>query len=105
MNTERKAVCNSNFVRRARFALSDTHPNGDVIAPQCALQSSGMPLRNLIGQLPSGSWVAISLGRKYVVGLGSTAAEARQAARIAGEREVILLRVPEKVTRNQTVLM
>jgi hypothetical protein len=51
-------------------------------------------LREIMIERPPGSWVAVSLDQKSVVGLGSTPEHARLVAVAHGEPEVILLRVP-----------
>jgi hypothetical protein len=52
-------------------------------------------LRQIIGEQPPGSWVAISLTQKCVVGMAPTAKEARLRANGHSEVNVILLRVPD----------
>jgi hypothetical protein len=54
------------------------------------------PLRQIISEQTPGSWIAISLDRKSVVGLGISADEAKLIAKAEGEAEVILLKVPMK---------
>ena len=55
-------------------------------------------LRQIISEQPPGSWAAVSLDQKSVVGLGLTAEEAKLVAKAHGELEVILLRVPQKMS-------
>ena len=55
-------------------------------------------LRQIIGEQTPGSWIAISLAQKCVVGLGISPDEARLIAKAEGEAEVILVRVPDKRT-------
>jgi hypothetical protein len=54
------------------------------------------PLRQIISEQTPGSWIAISLERKSVVGFGMSADEAKLIAKAEGEAEVILLRIPNK---------
>jgi hypothetical protein len=51
-------------------------------------------LRHIIGEQTPGSWIAISLDRKTVVGLGISPEEAKLIAKARGEAQVILLRIP-----------
>jgi len=49
-------------------------------------------LRQIMNEQPAGSWVAASLDRKSVVGVGPTHDPAKLVAMAHGELEVILLR-------------
>jgi hypothetical protein len=51
-------------------------------------------LKQGFSRQPVGSWVAISLDDKRVVGQGATPAKAEQQARLAGETATFLVRVP-----------
>jgi hypothetical protein len=53
-------------------------------------------LRRIIGEQTPGSWIAISLNRKSVVGLGISPEEAKLIAKAEGEAGVILLRIPDR---------
>jgi hypothetical protein len=53
-------------------------------------------LRQFISEQTPGDWIAISLERNYVVGLGASKEEAREKAEADGYYSLILLRVPQK---------
>jgi hypothetical protein len=53
-------------------------------------------LRQIIGEQAPGSWIAVSLEQRCVVGLGMSSEEAKLVANAAGEAEVILLRIPDR---------
>jgi hypothetical protein len=67
-------------------------------APNIIVVQSSKTLRQIIREQTPGSWVAISLEQKCVVGLGVSPDEAKLIAKAEGEAQVILLRVPEKRT-------
>src|ERR1041385_4749850 len=61
-------------------------PSGDDAQPEISLD-------NTLAGLPEGSWAALSIGDKEVIGLGATQEEATEAARQSGHTEMSLVRV------------
>jgi hypothetical protein len=53
-------------------------------------------LREIMIEQPPGSWVAVSLDQKSVVGVGPTPDQAKLVGMAHGELDLILLRVPNR---------
>src|ERR1044071_5624694 len=77
--------------------LADSFPTSDppssIPAPCGDDAQSESSLDNALAGLPEGSWAALSIGDKEVIGLGATQEEATEAARKAGYTEMSLVRV------------
>jgi hypothetical protein len=77
--------------------LADSFPTSDppssMPAPGGDDAQSKSSLDNALAGLPEGSWAALSIGDKEVIGLGATKDEASEAARQAGHTEMSLVRV------------
>jgi hypothetical protein len=64
-------------------------PSGDDSLPE---NSVGL-MEDALEGLPEGSWAALSIGDRTVIGTGATREEATEAARQAGHTEMSLVRV------------
>jgi len=64
-------------------------PSGDDSLPENAMEL----MEDEIAELPEGSWVALSIGDRMVIGTGLTREEATEAARQNGYTEMSLQRV------------
>jgi hypothetical protein len=53
---------------------------------------------DLLKELPRGAWVAISRSQARVVAVGSDIRSVKQQAIDSGEREPVIMRVPESAT-------
>jgi hypothetical protein len=53
--------------------------------------------------LPIGSWAALSIGDRHVIGTGTTRAEAIEQARANGHAEMSLVRVTDEDDDSQQV--
>ena len=77
--------------------LADSFPTSDppstIPAPSGDDAHSENSVENALSGLPEGSWAALSIGDKEVIGLGATKEEASEAARRAGHTEMSLVRV------------
>lgn len=77
--------------------LADSFPTSDppstIPAPCGDDAQSESSVENALAGLPEGSWAALSIGDKEVIGLGATQEEATEAARQAGHTEMSLVRV------------
>jgi hypothetical protein len=80
--------------------LADSFPNSD---PPSSIPDPGsddargarkIAEDQLIASLPHGSWVAMSIDDRQVVGTGTTREEAEQKANARGYRNLSLIRVP-----------
>jgi hypothetical protein len=67
-------------------------PSGDDSLPE---NSVDLMQEKLTG-LPEGSWAALSIGDRHVIGYGPTREEAVESARERGHTEMSLVRVNEK---------
>ena len=80
--------------------LADSFPTSDppssIPAPSGDDSQPEISLENALAGLPEGSWAALSIGDKEVIGLGATQEEATEAARQAGHTEMSLVRVSEE---------
>jgi len=77
--------------------LADSFPTSDppstIPAPSGDDAQSDNSLEDALAGLPEGSWAALSIGDKEVIGLGATKDEAIETARRAGHTEMSLVRV------------
>ena len=64
-------------------------PSGDDSLPENAMEL----MEDELAELPGGSWVALSIGDRMVIGTGLTREEATEAARQNGYTEMSLQRV------------
>jgi hypothetical protein len=64
-------------------------PSGDDSLPENAMEL----IEDELAELPEGSWAALSIGDRTVIGTGATREEATEAARQAGHTEMSLVRV------------
>ncbi|HSS96988.1 MAG TPA: hypothetical protein VLK33_08160 [Terriglobales bacterium] len=77
--------------------LADSFPTSDppssIPAPCGDDTGADDSLDNKLAGLPEGSWAALSIGDKEVIGLGATQEEATERARQSGHTEMSLVRV------------
>ena len=75
-------------------------PSGDDSLPE---NSAELIQEELTG-LPEGSWAALSIGERHVIGYGPTREEAAESARQRGHTEMSLVQVNEKGEDSDRVL-
>ena len=82
--------------------LADSFPTSDppstIPAPSgddCLPQNSVKLIQEELTGLPEGSWAALSIGDRHVIGYGATQEEAVKSARERGHTEMSLVRVSE----------
>jgi len=75
-------------------------PNGDDALPENAVKL----MEDALEGLPEGSWAALSIGDRMVIGTGATREEATEAARRAGHTEMSLVRVTSGEDESEQVL-
>ena len=66
-------------------------PSGDDSLPENSVEL----IEKALDGLPEGSWAAMSIGDRTVIGTGATREEATESARQAGHTEMSLVRVTE----------
>jgi len=75
-------------------------PSGDDSLPENAVEL----MEDELAGLPEGSWAALSIGDRTVIGTGATREEATEAARQNGHTEMSLVRVTKDDDDSEQVL-
>ena len=75
-------------------------PSGDDSLPENAVEL----MEDELAGLPEGSWAALSIGDRTVIGTGATREEATEAARQDGHTEMSLVRVTRDDDDSEQVL-
>ena len=75
-------------------------PSGDDSLPENSVEL----IQEELTGLPEGSWAALSIGDRHVIGYGPTREEAVESARKRGHTEMSLVRVNEKSDDESQIL-